>query len=127
MFKLIYIALLTVLISSLDARPESIDDLESLLNSAGEYNKIVPTGKARSFSIKPDENVLINLNYKPAKSGRRKPGHKKSKSQSPQYYLNFTFQNYKNPKEDTKKKPNKNQHGFKKNQFTDFPLKGEDP
>lgn len=76
--------------------------------------------KKNSFKIQADENVILNLAFS---NRRHKAKLIRAQSEQPEYFLNFEFNNYRNPKQP--KEDSGNQKGYK-NSNIKFPLKDED-
>ncbi|KMZ06818.1 uncharacterized protein Dsimw501_GD21510, isoform C [Drosophila simulans] len=126
---LIYLALLVSFAQEMHAKLLDETKAEKKLSSLEDHNDKV-------FNIKPDENVKIRFAYQLPKGIKHttKIGKKKKK---PEYFLNFLFNNYRNPQKPLDhstlvKKLKMRRTGRRllpngmPNPYNYFPLKGED-
>lgn len=88
------------------------------------------------FKIKPAENTYIQFNYN-RQNGKNPTASSGNKKKEPQYFLNFEFNNYRNPKTAKDRQALSNKVKMRRtrkrllpngmpNPYNYFPLKGED-
>ncbi|XP_017058175.1 uncharacterized protein LOC108099292 [Drosophila ficusphila] len=100
--------------------------------------------KNKVFNIQPADNAHVRFSYrlpnvKPERisTGSKKMEHTRNKKNEPEYFLNFVFNNYRNPKETVDPKTLSKKVQMRRagrrllrngipNPYKYFPLKGED-